>query len=324
MKPFEALPVGTRMPRKTSKPRNAGKLNKLKLMRRQWDLYLLLLPPTAYIVIFKYIPMAGILMAFKNYNPIKGIWGSEWVGGKYFEQFFNSPYIWQTISNTVGLSVYTVLITFPVPILFALALNELRNGWFRRNVQLITYAPHFISTVVVVSMTMIFLHERGPLNTLLDVMGWAKISFLGDPGWFKTVYVGTEIWQKIGFSSIIFIAALSSIDPQLHEAGKIDGASRFKRIIHINIPGIFPTIVILLILNLSQLMDIGFEKVFLLQNPVNLSSSEIIATMVYKVGLIGGDFSYSTAVGFFNSVVNFVLIVLVNAIAKKLTDNSLW
>jgi len=319
MKPLEAVSLGA-APHKRNKSSFAVRL---KLIRRQWDLYLLLLLPTAFLITFNYVPMSGILLAFKAYNPVQGIWGSEWVGLRYFEQFFNSPYAWQTIRNTLVISLYS-LAMFPTPIILALALNEIKNGWFKKSSQMITYAPHFISTVVVVSMSMIFLHERGPLNDLIAWLGGSKISFLGDPGLFKSVYTATGVWQGIGFGSIIYLAALSSIDPGLHEAAKIDGASRFRRIIHINIPGIFPTIVILLILDVGSVMSVGFEKVFLFQNPVNLSSSEIIATMVYKVGLIGGDFSYSTAVGFFNSVVNLVLILLVNRIARKLTETSLW
>ena len=296
---------------------------KRKLIRKQWELYLLLLLPTAFVITFNYVPMSGILLAFKSYNPVQGIWGSEWVGLRYFEQFFNSPYAWQTIRNTFVISLYS-LAMFPTSIILALALNEIKNGWFKKSSQMITYAPHFISTVVVVSMSMILLHERGPLNDLIAWLGGSKISFLGDPGLFKSVYTATGVWQGIGFGSIIYLAALSSIDPGLHEAAKIDGASRFRRIIHINIPGIFPTIVILLILDVGSVMSVGFEKVFLFQNPVNLSSSEIIATMVYKVGLISGDFSYSTAVGFFNSIVNLAMILLVNRIARKLTETSLW
>jgi len=292
-------------------------------MKRHWDLYLLLLAPTAFLIAFSYIPLSGIVLGFKSYNPVLGIWGSKWVGLHYFQQFFNSPYAWQTIRNTFMLSFYS-LAMFPTSIILALALNEIRDGWFKKSSQMITYAPHFISTVVIASLAMIFLHERGPLNEWISWFGGPKISFLGDPAWFKPVYTATGVWQEIGFGSIIYLAALASIDPQLHESAKIDGASRYRRIIHINIPGILPTIVIMLILSVGRLMSLEYEKVFLFQNPVNLSSSEIINTMVYKVGLIGGDFSYSTAIGFFNSIINLVLILLVNRLARKLTETSLW
>lgn len=292
-------------------------------IRRQWELYVLLLLPLAVTAVFKYIPMAGLLIAFKNYNPIAGIWGSEWVGMKYFAQFFSSPYALQTIGNTIGLSLYG-LSMFWVPIVFALALNEIRDGWFKKSAQMIAYAPNFISTVVIVGMLMVFLHDRGPINGWIASLGLDKISFLGQPSLFKTVYVGSDLWQTVGFSSIIYMAALAGIDPQLHEAAKMDGANRFRRILHINIPGIMPTAIILLILASGSTMSVAFEKVFLMQNPVNLSSSEVISTMVYKVGLIGGDFSYSTAVGFFNSVVNLVMILLVNALSRRVSEHSLW
>ena len=295
----------------------------LRRMRKQWELYVLLLAPVVITLIFKYVPMVGLLIAFKNYNPVQGIFGSEWVGLKYFRQFFSSPYALQTIGNTLGLSLYG-LAMFWAPIVFALAINELRDSWFKKTSQMIAYAPNFISTVVIVGMMMVFLHDRGPVNTLIDRLGGEKISFLGDPGLFKTVYVFSDLWQGLGFSSIIYLAALAGIDPQLHEAAKIDGASRFRRIIHINIPGIVPTMVILLILASGSMMSVAFEKVFLMQNPVNISSSEVISTMVYKVGLLGGDFSYSTAVGFFNSVVNLILIVAVNGIARRVSEHSLW
>ncbi len=298
-----------------------GLLNKA---RRDWELYLLLLLPLTYMILFKYVPMYGVTIAFKDFNPAQGIWGSEWVGLKYFQQFFDSPYFSQTIINTVMLSLYTLALTFPVPILFALALNELKQGMFRKSAQLITYAPHFISTVVVVSMLLMFLHNRGPVNQLLTGLGLEPIDFMALPQLFKTLFVSSEVWQSMGYSSIIYLAALSGIDPQLHEAAKIDGASRLRRIWHINLPGIVPTVTILLVLNLGQVMNLGFEKVYLMQNPINLGASEIISTMVYKVGLIGGDFSYSAAVGLFNNVINLIIIVIANYSAKRITSNSLW
>lgn len=302
------------------------KVSKGRFIRvgKDWELYLLLLLPLIYIFIFKYIPMYGMMIAFKNFNPVQGIWGSDWIGMKYFIQFFNSPYFTQTLSNTLILSLYTLLATFPVPILFALALNELRQGIFKRSTQLITYAPHFISTVVVVSMLLMFLHVRGPVNQLLVYLGANSVDFMALPELFKTLFVTSEVWQTMGYSSIIYMAALSAIDPQLHEAAKMDGASRLRRIWHINMPGLIPTVTVLLILNLGQIMNLGFEKVYLMQNPVNISSSEIISTMVYKVGLIGGDFSYSTAVGLFNNVINLLIIIAANYLAKRITANSLW
>ena len=293
--------------------------------RRHWQLYLLILIPLAYFVVFKYIPMANTVIAFKDYNVVDGVWGSDWVGVKHFERFFSNPIFWPVLGNTFLLSAYVVLASFPVPIILALALNEIRNGLFKRTVQLVTYAPYFISTVVVVSMTILVLSPRlGIVNEGLGFFGVPSVDFLGNPDYFRHIYVWSDVWQTTGYSAVIYLAALAGIDPALHESARIDGASRLQRIRHVDLPGIMPTAVIILVLAVGNIMAIGFEKAFLLQNPLNLSESEIIATYVYKTGLLNADFSGATAIGLFNSVINLALLLMVNAIAKRITGNGLW
>lgn len=297
----------------------------LRRMQRQWQLYLFLLLPVACVVIFSYVPMYGIVLAFKNYRPNKGILGSPWVGMKYFNQFFNSPSFLLLLKNTLILSLYSLLASLPVPILLALCLNEVRIPWFKKTVQMVTYAPYFISTVVMVGMLIQLMSIRsGFFNHLIQIFGGTPVDFMAIPSLFRTIYVFSGVWQGMGYSAVIYIAALSNVDPQLYEAAIIDGANRLQKIIHIDIPAILPTILLMLIMSLGNVMSIGAEKVYLMQNNLNLSTSEIISTYVYKIGLINGQFSLSTAVGLFNSVINFVLIVIVNTIARRLGDTSLW
>ncbi|GAA1657853.1 ABC transporter permease subunit [Kribbella alba] len=296
-----------------------------KSLRYHWQLYLLLVLPLLYFAIFKYIPMSNGVLAFKNYNVVAGIWGSEWVGWANFSAFFHNPVFFSLVRNTFLLSFYTVIASFPIAIILALALNEVRQGIFKRTVQMVTYAPYFISTVVVVSMTILVLAPRlGIVNRGLGFFGVEAIDYLGDPSYFRHIYVWSEIWQTAGYSAVIYLAALAGVDPALHEAAKMDGAGRLRRIIHVDIPGILPTAVIILVLGVGNIMAIGFEKAFLLQNPLNLSQSEIIATYVYKTGLLNADFSLATAVGLFNSVINLLLLLFVNVIAKRVTGNGLW
>ncbi|MDX6253365.1 MAG: putative aldouronate transport system permease protein [Kribbellaceae bacterium] len=303
-----------------------GRLHALrKSLRYHWQLYLLLVLPLLYFAIFKYIPMSNGVLAFKNYNVVAGIWGSEWVGWANFSAFFHNPVFFSLVRNTFLLSFYTVIASFPIAIILALALNEVRQGIFKRTVQMVTYAPYFISTVVVVSMTILVLAPRlGIVNRGLGFFGVEAIDYLGDPSYFRHIYVWSEIWQTAGYSAVIYLAALAGVDPALHEAAKMDGAGRLRRIIHVDIPGILPTAVIILVLGVGNIMAIGFEKAFLLQNPLNLSQSEIIATYVYKTGLLNADFSLATAVGLFNSVINLLLLLFVNVIAKRVTGNGLW
>ncbi|OZB98963.1 sugar ABC transporter permease [Paenibacillus sp. XY044] len=294
-------------------------------IRRHWQLYLVLLLPFLYLIVFKYVPMAGIVIAFKDYSVIKGIWGSPWVGFKYFEQFFASPNFWLYIKNTLGISFYGLVVGFPSPIILALALNEIRGGLFKKSVQMISYAPYFISTVIMVSIIIVNLTPHvGMVSKLFEMMGMTQTNFMGMPGLFKSIYVWSDVWQYTGYGAIIYIAALAGVNPELYESARVDGASRIQKIISIDIPSLIPVSVIMLILNLGNIMKLGFEKIYLMQNPLNLATSEVISTYVYKVGLLGSSFSFSAAIGFFNSVVNLILLIAVNYIARKLSSSSLW
>ncbi len=299
--------------------------NARKSINKYWQLYLLVIPPLLFFLVFKYYPMLNAVLAFKDYNVIKGIWESPWVGFKNFELFFENPLFWTLVKNTIMLSGYLLLAGFPIPILLALMINEVRNTKFKKFFQLVSFAPYFISTVVMVSIIMLFLAPRlGFANIALNFFGFHSVNFLGEPGMFRSIYVWSDIWQTAGYSAVIYLAALAGIDPTLYEAAKIDGASRFQKIRHVDLPGIMPTIVIILILNVGNVMALGFEKVYLLQNPLNLANSEIIATYVYRVGLLNANYSFATAVGLFNSVINLVLLLTVNGLAKRITNNSIW
>lgn len=269
--------------------------------------------------------MVNAVIAFKDYNVVKGIWDSEWVGFKYFHLFFENPQFGALIKNTLYISLYHLAVGFPMPILLALCLNEVRSRFFKRTVQMVTYAPYFISSVVMVSITILLLSPRlGIINLIIKFFGGEEIDFLGSPEMFRSVYVWADVWQNTGYAAVVYFAALAGIDPALYEAARVDGASRFQRIVNIDIPGIMPTAVIILILNVGSIMSLGFEKIYLLQNPLNLATSEIIATYVYKIGLLNANFSFATAVGLFNSVVNLILLLMVNAIAKRISSTSLW
>jgi putative aldouronate transport system permease protein len=269
--------------------------------------------------------MANAALAFKDYSLVRGIWGSPWVGFKYFQMFFNNPVCWTMIKNTLGLSLYSLIVGFPIPILLAIFLNEIKDGIFKRTVQMVTYAPYFISTVIMVSMLIqLFSPRLGIANLVLAKIGLEQINFLGIPKFFPSIYVWSGVWQYSGYSAIIFLAALAGVDPHLYEAAKIDGASRIQKIINIDLPYIMSVAVILLILNVGSLLGVGFEKVYLMQNMLNLETSEVIATYVYKIGLLNSNFSFATAVGLFNSVVNMTLLVIVNFFAKRVSETSLW
>lgn len=292
---------------------------------RDYQLYLLALPAIAYLFIFNYVPIYGILIAFKNFNAVQGIWGSDWAGFEHFRRFFHSYQFGPILRNTIGLSLYQLVVGFPIPIMLALLLNQTRNKRFKSLVQTVTYAPHFISIVVMISMIFIFLSPRtGFVNHLLTFFGHEPILFMGDPAYFKTIYVLSGVWQNTGWGSIIYLAALASINPELYEAAKVDGASKWQQILKIDIPSIMPTAVILLILNVGHIMDVGFQKVFLMQTPLTAASQEIISTYVYKMGLINTDYSYSAAINLFNTVINLVLLIAVNQVARRASDTSLW
>ena len=298
---------------------------KVRLALRNYELYLFVLPALIYVILYCYTPIYGLQIAFKDYRVGKGIWGSEWVGLKHFVKFLTKPAYLALIKNTLIISVYSLLAGFPFPILFALILNELRVGKFKKIVQTVSYAPHFISTVVMCSMILMFLNAgNGIVNKLLSYFGAGPFDFMTKASWFPSIYVISGIWQGMGWSSVIYLSALSGIDPELHEAAMIDGASRLQRIWHVNLPGILPTITIMLILSAGGIMSVGFEKVYLLQNALNTETSEIISTFVYKMGLQYNQYSFSSAIGLFNSVCNFIMLILVNSLARRLSETSLW
>ncbi|MFV0401437.1 MAG: ABC transporter permease [Oscillospiraceae bacterium] len=296
-------------------------------LQRHWQLYLMLLLPVVYIIIFAYLPMAGISIAFREYSLRSGMFGDEFVGLKYFRQFFSSPMFSTVMKNTLIISFYSLLVSFPTPIILAVFLNEIRSKFVKKTIQTVTYAPYFISTVVMVGIILQVLHMRiGVVNNLFEAIGLDRIDFMGKESYFRTIYVLSNVWQTTGFSAVIYIAALGGVDPSLVEASVIDGASRMQKIIHIDLPCIAPTIVIQLILAVGSVMNIGFDKIFLMQSPVNLNVSEIISTLVYKRGIEKSLYSFATAVGLFNSVINLVLLFTANFAARKISDNeaSLW
>ena len=296
-------------------------------IKRSWQLYLVLALPVAWLLVFMYYPMYGAQIAFRDFLPGKSILASEWIGLANFTRFFESPLFVRLIKNTLILSLYSLALGFPIPILLALSLNQLRTGLFKRSVQMISYAPYFISTVVMAALILQFLDmRRGPLNLLLMALGMEPVHFMGTADYFPSIYVWSGIWQNTGFGTIIYLAALTTIDPALHEAAVVDGANRLQRIWHIDVPGIMPIVMTLLILNMGQLTNIGFEKAFLLQNSLNLETSEVISTYVYKVGLAGGvaNFSYAAAIGLFNSIIGLVLLLAANQLSKRFSQTSLF
>lgn len=291
---------------------------------RNWQLYVFLLPATLYFLVFHYVPLYGVQIAFRDYTAAAGIWNSPWVGLTHFTRFFNSFYFWDLLRNTVLINFWS-LAFFPLPIIVALSINEVRGGPFRRTVQTVLYAPYFISTVVMVGIVIAFLNPAtGIVNHLVVALGGQPVAFLTEPDWFRPVYVLSGEWQTLGWGTIIYLAALAGIDPELHEAARMDGATRLQRVRHINLPGITPTAVVLFILAVGNLMAVGFEKVYLLQNPLNLATSEVIATYVYKAGLLQAQYSFSAAVGLFNTFLNLTLLVVVNRAARRATGWSLW
>lgn len=297
----------------------------LRLMGANYQIYLLLLPTLIYFLLFKYAPMYGIQIAFRNFKIARGIWNSPWVGWDNFARFLERDYFWQAFENTLVINLLSIALVFPLPILFALMLNELRSDRLKKVIQTVTYAPHFISTVVVVAMIKLFLSPTvGVINNLLNALGQPTVQFLMKPEWFMPIYIISDIWQGLGWSAIIYIASLGSIDPALHESAMLDGASRLQRIYYINLPHILPTVITMLILRTGSVLNVGFEKVFLLSNDAVLEKSEVISTYVYRLGIMGGQFSLSSAVGLFNSVVQFILLVAVNQISRRVSETSLW
>jgi putative aldouronate transport system permease protein len=299
---------------------------RLERIRRNWSLYILVLIGVVYIVIFKYIPMYGAQIAFRDYNPGIGILNSSWVGFKHIQNFLDSFLFWRIMYNTLGISFYGLLV-FPVPVLLAILITYNPSRRFRKSLQMITYFPYFISTVVMVGLVLQFLSIRnGPINMFLGLFGAQPIDFMGDPKKFWSVYTWSDVWQGMGYNSVIFIAALSSVDISQHEAAIVDGANIFRRIRHIDLPSIMPTIIILLILRFGTIMDLGFEKILLMQNTLNLTASEIVGTYVYKQGIAStlANYSYTTAIGLFISIINLILLATVNKVSRFLSGSSLW
>ena len=284
-----------------------------KSLRRDRQLVFMLIPVVIFFAVFSYYPLYGILIAFKDYSISRGILGSPWAGLRYFRQFFSSPYFGRLLRNTVLISVYSLLWGFPIPILFALLLNEFKDGKFKRVIQTVSYLPHFISLVVICGILIdIFSPQGGVVNSLLYSLTGKRINFFGEPEWFRTMYVGSGVWQEFGWNSIIYLAAITGINPDLYEAARIDGAGRLRQIWHVTLPGIKPTILTLLILNLGNIMSVGYEKIILLYSPTTYETADVISTYVYRTGLLSQQYSYAGAVGLFNSAINIAILVLCN------------
>ena len=296
-----------------------------KSIKNNYMLYLFLVPALVYVAVFCYAPMYGVQIAFKNFKASKGIMGSAWVGLAHFKTFFSSPRFMLLLTNTLSVSVYSIIVGFPIPIILALLFNYVQYPWFKKFAQTVSYAPHFISTVVLVGMlSMFFSTTTGFVNTAIAALGFNKIHFFGEPQYFRHLYVWSGVWQNMGWNSIIYMAALSGIDPTLYEAGRVDGASRWQMLWRITLPCLAPTICIMLILQCGRLMSLGYEKIYLMQNDLNIAASEVISTYVYKSGLINAEYSFSTAVGLFNSVINCILLFTVNFITGKLSDTRIF
>ena len=297
----------------------------LQRMKENWELWLFVLPGLVITFIFSYVPLYGITIAFQRFSANKGFFGSPWVGFDHFIRFFESPYFVTTLTNTFIISLYSLVVGLPIPIILALMLNSFTHKRYRKVIQTVTYAPNFISVVVMCGMLILFLSpSTGFVNKILGVFGISPINFMGEVGMWRHIYVWSGVWQSTGWNSVIYFAALAGVSPEYHEAAIVDGASKFQRVIYIDFPCILPTATILLIMNCGSILSVGFEKAFALQNDLNLQVSEIISTYVYKVGLIQNDMSYSTAINLFNSVINAILLILVNWVSDKLSGNSLW
>lgn len=297
----------------------------LKRVNKTKYLWLMFLPCLLYFIIFRYAPMFGLVITFKNYNLFKGVFASEWVGFKYYITFIQNPDFFILMKNTFLLGLYKLVFGFPAPIILAILLNEMRLQVFKRFVQTVSYLPHFISNVIVASMVIMFLSPSGGMiNQMIQKLGFEPINFMMEPGMFRGIYVLSEIWQHLGWETIIYLAALTAIAPDLYEAASIDGANRWRKIWHVTLPGIAPAIVIIFILNVGKVLEIGFEKVFLMYNPAIYSTADIISTYVYRTGLIGGNFSYAAAIDLFMGIISLFFIVMANTISRRISENSLW
>ncbi|CAM2841294.1 MULTISPECIES: ABC transporter permease [Paenibacillus] len=294
------------------------------LLRKDWQLYSLLILPIIYLIIFKYGPMLGNVIAFRRFVPGGSIFGETWVGFRYFQMFIQDPTFWKVFGNTLMLGGLALLFTFPVPIIFALLLNEVKSKRFKKFVQTASYLPHFLSIVIVAGMILQLTAVNGSINGMVSFFTGDSIPFMQRAEWFRTIYITSEVWQGMGWGAILYLAALTTIDDSLYEAARIDGANRWKQTLHITIPGILPTIVTLLILNMGNFLAVGFEKILLLYNPLIYETSDVISTYLYRVGLQSSNFSYATAIGLFESIIGLILVFSVNAISRRLTQRSLW
>lgn len=311
----------------TEKSSSKSKVTWRLEMKRNWQLYVMLLIPFLYVAIFKYYTMTGIQIAFRDYKPNDGIWKSVWVGLKHFERFFSTPQWFTYIKNTVSISFYQLILTIPFPIILALSFEYARTKWMRKTVQTVSFLPHFLSTVIIVSLiNLLFDNRTGIINVFVEEIFGNKINFLGEAKYFRSMYVWSGIWQGAGWSSILYISALSGVDTQIHEAAMIDGASKLRRIWHIDLTAIRPTIAVMTIMNMGSILSVGFDKVYLMQNPLNLQVSEVLSTYEYKMGTAGmvPNYSYATAIGFMTSLISFLFIVTSNTISKKLSGSGLW
>lgn len=302
---------------------NFGKML-AKDLRKHWRIYVMLLPMIVYLFIFNYIPMYGVVIAFKDFKPRLGIIGSEWVGLQYFKEFVSSIYFKRTLRNTLFLSVGGLICSFPIPIIFAILLNEVRNTRYKKIIQTVTYLPHFITTVIICSMIMVFTDGDGFITQLVNKITGHTGSLISDMDFFRPIYIISGIWSGFGWGSIIYLAAIMGVNTELYEAARIDGANKFRQIWHVTIPGILPTIVIQLILSIGSIMGVGWEKAFLLQSPITYEKSDIISTYVYRKGFEEMSYSYSAAVGLFNTIINLILIVMANSVCRKVNETSLW
>ncbi len=311
-------------PKLDSKPRLSLGARIARQLKQNWVLYLMMIPVLAYFIVYCYAPMYGVTLAFKKWNAKLGITGSQWVGLKHFQRLFSGYNFKNLLGNTLGISLYSIAVSFPLPIVLALLLHYLDIKWLKKTVQMVSYAPHFLSTVIIASILILFCESDGFFNIIGGFFGAEAVNLLGKPEYFKHIYVWSDVWASIGWSAIIYIAALSGVDQQMHEAAIVDGANKLQRMLKIDLPSITPTIVMLLILKMGGVMSVGFEKAFLLQNDLNIRSSQIIATYVYELGLIKADYAFSTAVGLFNNVINVILVVSANFFSKKVLKESLW
>ncbi|ACZ23210.1 ABC-type polysaccharide transport system, permease component [Sanguibacter keddieii DSM 10542] len=313
-------------PSRPKKPRGraAGRLPLRAAIRKDWQLYSLAVLPLVFFLVFRYLPMLGNVIAFRRFRPGGSIFGDEWVGLRYIEMFLKDPTFWNVFGNTLVLGALSLLICFPLPIILALLLNEVRSRYFKRFVQTVSYLPHFLSIVIVAGMLMQILSLEGTVNQILGLFGGDPIAFLQQPEWFRTIYVSSEVWQTVGWGTILYLAALTTVDSSLYEAARIDGANRWRQTWHVTLPGIRPTMVTLLILNIGAFMAVGFEKILLIYNPMTYPTADVISTYLYRVGLVSNNFSYAAAIGLFEALIGLTLILSANAISRRAVGASLW